>query len=130
MAERTFLGVGWKFPVQVDAGKVAVSRSVELVEASLRMILGTARGERIMRPDFGSDLNRLVFSPNNASTAGLAIYYVQQSLKRWEPRVELVNVDANPDPENAHILLIAIDYRIIETNTERNLVYPFYLGGQ
>lgn len=83
-----------------------------------------------MRPDFGADLKRLVFAPNNTSTAGLAIFYVQEALKKWEPRIELMNVDADPDPENAHILLITIDYRIISTNTEHNLVYPFYLGSQ
>ena len=130
MAEQAFLGVGWKFPVQVDANKVAISRYDELVQESIRIILGTSRGERVMRPDFGADLKRLAFAPNNTSTAGLAIFYVQEALKKWEPRIELLNVDANPDGESGQILLITIEYRIVSTNTEHNLVYPFYLGSQ
>lgn len=81
-----------------------------------------------MRPDFGADLNRLVFSPNNISTAGLAMFYVQEALTQWEPRIELTSVDANPDAQGTNTLIIVIDYRIISTNTEHNLVYPFYLG--
>ena len=83
-----------------------------------------------MRPDFGANLKRLAFSPNNTSTAGLAIFYVQEALKKWEPRIELLNVDANKDGEDANILLVTIDYRIVSSNTEHNLVYPFYLGSQ
>jgi len=135
MAEQAFLGVGWKFPVQVEKGddgknRVAISRYVGSIEESIRIILGTSRGERVMRPDFGADLKRLVFSPNNTSTAGLAIFYVQEALRRWEPRIELLNVDADPDGDEANTLLITIDYRIISTNTEHNLVYPFYLGSK
>ena len=136
MNERTFLGVGWKFPVAVEveseAGeeipRMAKSRYVQAVEESIQIILGTARGERVMRPDFGADLNRLVFAPNNTSTAGLAIFYVREALQRWEPRIELVSVDANPDERGTDKLIIVIDYRMISTNTEHNLVYPFYLG--
>ena len=130
MAEQTFLGVGWKFPVQVDANRVAVSRYAECVEESIRIILGTSRRERVMRPDFGADLKRLVFSPNNTSTAGLAIFHVQEALRKWEPRIELLDVDADPDEEDDNLLLITIEYRIVSTNTEHNLVYPFYLGSQ
>jgi phage baseplate assembly protein W len=100
------------------------------VEESIRIILGTARGERVMRPDFGANLNRLSFSPNNTSTAGLAIFYVQEALAKWEPRIELLDVDAEQDGNDANTLLITVDYRIVSTNTEHNLVYPFYLGSK
>jgi phage baseplate assembly protein W len=135
MAEHMFLGVGWRFPVQVvtdedGAERIGISKYVQSVEESIRVILGTARGERVMRPDFGADLSRLTFSPNNTSTAGLAIFYVQEALRKWEPRVELLDVDAGPDENDANTLLITIDYRIISTNTEHNLVYPFYLGSK
>ena len=93
-------------------------------------MLGTAPGERLMRPTFGCNLNRLAFALNNTSTAGLAIFHVREALERWEPRIELLNVDAEPDPEAADTLSIRIDYRIVATNTVRNLVYPFYLGRQ
>jgi phage baseplate assembly protein W len=134
MAE-IFLGVGWRFPVQVATDedgnqRIAVSKYVQSVEESIRIILGTARGERIMRPDFGANLNRLSFSPNNTSTAGLAIFYVQEALTKWEPRIELLDVDAEPDGNDANTLLITVDYPIVSTNTEHNLVYPFYLGSK
>jgi uncharacterized protein len=135
MPEQIFLGVGWRFPVQVAADedgkeRIAVSRYVQSVEDSIRIILGTARGERVMRPDFGADLHRLTFSPNNTSTAGLAIFYVQEALQKWEPRIELLDVDAEPYENDANTLLITVEYKIISMNTEHNLVYPFYLGSR
>jgi phage baseplate assembly protein W len=133
MAERGFLGVGWQFPIGVGAGperitRIAVSAYERSIEESIRIVLGTPPGERLMRPEFGCDLNRLAFAPNNTSTAGLAIFYVREALEKWEPRIELLAVDAQPDPDSDGTLLISIDYRIIATNTESNLVYPYYLG--
>jgi phage baseplate assembly protein W len=135
MPEQIFLGVGWRFPMHVatdEDGKkrIALSKYVQSVEESIRIILGTARCERVMRPDFGADLNRLSFSPNNTSTAGLAIFYVQEALTKWEPRIELLDIDAEQDGNDANTLLITVDYRIVSTNTEHNLVYPFYLGSK
>ncbi len=137
MAAQEFLGIGWRFPIEVDtapdhSNRIAVSSYERLIEESIRIILGTSKAERLMRPDFGCDLKRLVFSPNNSSTAGLAIFHVTQALKKWEPRIELLEVDANPDREAANdsTLLISILYKVIATNNERNLVYPFYLGGE
>lgn len=131
--DQVFLGVGWQYPLEVERGgdgvvRPAVARYAEAVEQSIRVILGTGRGERVMRPDFGSDLSKLAFAPNNTATAGLAIFYVREALGRWEPRIELLEVDANADPQDASLLLITVAYRIITTNTEHNLVYPFYLG--
>jgi phage baseplate assembly protein W len=133
MAERDFLGVGWQFPVAVAAGaervtRIAVSAYERCVEEAIRLILGTSPGERLMRPTFGCGLNRLAFAPNNTSTAGLAMFHVREALERWEPRIELLAVDAEPQSEPADTLLIRIDYRVVATHTVHNLVYPFYLG--
>jgi len=133
MAERGFLGVGWRFPLGVSTGqdgvaRIGVSAHETSVEESIRIILGTSRGERLMRPDFGCGLNRLAFAANNTSTAGLAIFHVREALEKWELRIELLAVDANPDADASEKLLINIDYRIVGTDTPRNLVYPFYLG--
>ncbi len=133
MAERGFLGVGWQFPIGVGTGpdriaRIAVSAYERSIEESIRIVLGTSPGERLMRPNFGCDVNRLVFALNNTSTAGLAMFHVREALEKWEPRIELLAVDAEPDPDSADTMLIRIDYRIIATNTEHNLVYPFYLG--
>lgn len=134
MAQQSFLGVGWRFPVDVETEnqptRLAVSAYEELIEESIRIILGTSKGERVMRPDFGCDLKRLVYSPNNTATAGLAIFYVQQALKKWEARIVLLGVDANPDTSNQSQLMISVHYRVVATNNERNLVYPFYLEGK
>jgi phage baseplate assembly protein W len=133
MAERDFLGVGWQFPVAVAAGaeritRIAVSAYERSVEEAIRIILGTSPGERMMRPAFGCGLNRLAFAPNNMSTAGLAMLHVREALERWEPRIELLAVDAEPQSEPADTMLIRIDYRVVATHTVHNLVYPFYLG--
>lgn len=135
MAERGFLGVGWQFPVAVSTGsdgiaRIGVAAYERSIAESIRILLGTARGERLMRPDFGCDLNRLAFAPNNNSTAGLAIFYVREALVKWEPRIELQAVDAEPDPGADDTMLIRIDYRVVATNTVSNLVYPYYLRGE
>ncbi len=80
-----------------------------------------------MRPDFGCGLSELVFSGNDISTASRAIFYVEEALKKWEPRIELIKVDANADDEERNKLVIRIEYNVISSNTRYNLVYPFYL---
>ena len=133
--EISFLGQGWRFPFGVDErGRIAVSRQDGDIEQSIRIILGTARGERVMRPEFGSSIHDFVFAPNNASTAGLLAYHVQEALVRWEPRIEVIHVDVRPELleesnrlESTDRVRIDIHYLIKATNDERNLVFPFYL---
>ena len=126
--ERDFLGVGLSFPLRVEDGKIAWSGYDESIRESIMLILGTAKGERIMRPDFGCGIQELGFSINDTSTASLAIFYIEEALKKWEPRIELMRVDADADSKDADRLNISIEYRIITTNTRYNIVYPFYLG--
>jgi uncharacterized protein len=122
-----FLGVGWAFPVGVDArGRVAFARHERDVEESIRIILLTPRGQRVMRPEFGCQIHDLIFAPNDATTAGLATYYVEEALGMWEPRVQVKEVIAQADPSNAARLLISIDYEIKATYDRRTLVFPFY----
>ena len=80
-----------------------------------------------MRPHFGCDIHTLIFAPNNATTWGLAAHYVEEALGWWEPRIDVTEIDPQPDPEDASRLLINIKYVIKATNDARNLVYPFYL---
>lgn len=122
-----FLGVGWAFPVRVDThGRVALARHEEDISQAIRMILLTPRGQRVMRPEFGSRLHDLIFAPNDVTTAGLASYYVREALGMWEPRIDIEEVDAAPDPDHAERLLIEIVYRIKATHDRRSLVFPFY----
>lgn len=125
--DKDFLGKGIKFPVNVQNGQISTSSGEELIRESIMIILGTAKGERVMRPDFGCGINELVFSPNNISTATLVAFYIKEALLKWEPRIDVENVSAILDIEEGNRLNINIDYRVRTTNTKRNLVYPFYL---
>lgn len=123
-----FLGVGWKHPVQLDPdGEIALSRYEEDVWEAIWIILSTAPGERVMRPDFGCGIHEFVFAPNNTRTAGLVRFQVEEALTRWEPRIDLEEVQVQADPGNPTLLLISIDYRVRATDSRFNLVYPFYL---
>lgn len=124
-----FLGRGWAFPLATQAGKIALSANEVNIQESILIILQTPKGQRLMRPDFGCELDQLVFAPNNAATISLAKYYVTQSIDAWEPRVELQNVEVTISNAEPNKLLIAIDYIVRETNVPVNLVYPFYLQG-
>ncbi len=126
--EKDFLGIGLRFPFRIDEGKLAWSKYEDSIRESVMLILSTAPGERVMRPDFGCKLHELVFYPNDMSTASLAIFHVEEALKKWESRIELITVDANADKNEGDRLNISIEYRVISTNTRYNLVYPFYLG--
>jgi phage baseplate assembly protein W len=124
------LGTGFRFPVGVDGrGGIAMVKQETDIDESIRIILGTARGERRMRPMFGSRVHELVFAPNNATTWGLMQQYVEEALGWWEPRVEVLSVDASPDPADASRVLVDIVYKVKATSDERSLVYPFYLSG-
>jgi phage baseplate assembly protein W len=126
--ERSFLGQGWQFPVGVNVrGGIAMTRGERDIEASILVILATSKGERVMRPEFGSSLHDFVFAPNNPTTHGLLAYHVQEALARWEPRIEVQEVDVQPDPDEPSRVLISIRYEVRSSNDERNLVFPFYL---
>jgi phage baseplate assembly protein W len=124
---RDFLGSGWAFPVGVDSrGRIALARQERDIEEAIRIILLTPKGQRVMRPDFGCQIHDLIFAPNDATTAGLAAYYVEEALAMWEPRIRVGEVSARPDPENLGRLLIDISYEVKATHDSRSLVFPFY----
>ena len=121
-----FIGSGWAYPVRTDAtgGIALVSGDRELAE-SIRLILGTAFGDRPMRPEFGCAIHDFVFSPADTNMAGLVAYEVQASLTRWEPRIVVQGVDVSFDPDRP-VLFIDVRYSTSDTNDPRNLVFPFY----
>ncbi|HSC70799.1 MAG TPA: GPW/gp25 family protein [Candidatus Methylomirabilis sp.] len=123
-----FLGVGWKFPVRLsEQGEFTLSRYDEDIRESIWIILSTAPGERLMRPDFGCGIHEFVFAPNTTRTAGLVRQKVEEALNRWEPRIEVQEVRVEADPDSPVVLLIHIAYRVRATDSRFNLVYPFYL---
>ena len=128
MANQDFLGKGWRFPITLDdQGGIGEAQYEDSIRQAIWMILGTAPGERMMRPDFGCGIHDLVFAVNNAATAGQVAQAVRAALIRWEPRIDVENVTASPDPIQPNCLLIQIAYRVRSTNNPFNLVFPFYL---
>lgn len=96
-------------------GRVALATGRDAIRQSLLMLLSTVPGERVMRPDYGCDLQRLLFWPNDATTAGLAIHYVRRAVETFEPRVDVLEVDAGPDPDAPDHLTVTLTYRIAAT---------------
>jgi phage baseplate assembly protein W len=125
--ERAFLGVGWAFPPTTSAsGDVETAAYEDDIRQAVWIILGTARGERVMRPDFGAGLRALTFEPINTTTIALVTHRTEEALITWEPRIDSITVDVRAEPERGR-LLIDVRYRVRATNTFYNLVYPFYL---
>ena len=122
-----FLGKGFAVPLRVNSrGGITSSQQAQKVRESILTILGTQYGERVMRPNFGCNLESLVFAPNNRATANLAQYYVEEGLNTWEPRILLEEVGVTNDYDQNR-LVIQIRYRLKSTYEPQNLVYPFYL---
>ncbi len=124
---KDFLGSGWKFPPRLDSrGQIELVHEEQDVEEAIRMILMTRKGERPMRPEFGCEIHDLVFAPNDPSTVGLARRYVEEALGMWEPRIDVLDVRSVTNGQQESAIILDIRYQIIATNSERNLVFPFY----
>jgi phage baseplate assembly protein W len=123
-----FIGRGWAYPVRTSAsgGIALVGGDDELVE-SIRLIVGTAPGERPMRPEFGCAIHNYILTSVDINVAGQMAYEVRQSLIRWEPRITVVNVDVTVDADTPGLVYIDITYAHRGTNDPRNLVFPFYV---
>lgn len=126
---KVFLGRGWQFPVALDKdGAVEAAEYEESVRQSIWIILGTAKGERVMRPDFGCGIYDMVFGVNSSTTAADAAEEVRDALVSFEPRIDVLGVDVSTGGDG-EVLYVSIDYQVRATNTVFNLVYPFYLEG-
>jgi phage baseplate assembly protein W len=122
------IGSGLAFPLQVDRrGGIALARDEQDIEQAIQLILGTAPGERPMRPEFGCGVHDFVFDSIDANTIGNMEQAIREALLRWEPRIEVVAVRFDSSDAMAGLLTIDIVYKVRATNTERNLVYPFYV---
>jgi phage baseplate assembly protein W len=123
-----FIGAGWAFPLRTDAtGGIALVRHEREIEESIRLILGTAFGERPMRPEFGCGIHDYIFAPTDATTAGRIAYEVRASLRRWEPRIDVVDVVVEIATDDPALLYIDVRYTVTNSNDPRNLVFPFYV---
>lgn len=123
-----FLGQGIRFPLGVDeTGSLAMTGGPDDIDHSLRMVLSTAKGERLMRPEFGCAIWDQLFEPINANTLGLMAQAVRDAVSQWEPRAELEDVEVVADDDDASLVNIHVLYRVKTTNDRRNLVHPFYV---
>jgi phage baseplate assembly protein W len=127
-SDGSLAGRGFSWPLEVDhTGSIEVADGVEDLDRSIRMVLLTAPGERLMRPDFGCRIWDLLFEPVTANLLGLISEAVHDSLARWEPRITVEDVQPTVDPDDSALIRITISYRVRVTNDRRSLVYPFYV---
>lgn len=125
---QAFLGSGWAFPITLsETGGIAVSQSDDKIKESIRLILSTAKGERVMLPEFGCDIHDFAFSVINTSTLTMMKTAVKDALVVWEPRIEVLGVEVSTDDLEHGVLHMQANYRVRTTNAEQNLVYPFFL---
>jgi uncharacterized protein len=127
------LGSGLAFPLRVDArGSLALAHEDEDVREAIAVILGTAPGERPMRPEFGCGIHDYVFESVDSQTVGRLEQAVREALDRWEPRIDVLEVEFTVEQSAEggmvnDLVVIDVSYRLRATNDMRNLVYPFYL---
>jgi len=124
---REFLGCGWSFPVTALDGFIVEACEDDKIRQAIEVILRTAPGERVMRPDFGCGIHTLVFDTLTNEMLGRVHSEVSQALAKWEPRIDVLGIAAQQDVNERTRLLIEIDYRIRSTNSRFNLVFPFYV---
>lgn len=124
-----FTGTGWGFPVRPSQqmGQISVSQDEKLIEESIRMIIMTRKGERVMRPTFGCDIHDYTFETIDYTNLKQMEHVVEEALTLWEPRINDIEVLADHHPTEDGCVLIEIQYIIRATNNPHNLVFPFYL---
>jgi len=121
-------GAGWGFPVETDhKGDIDLSTGETNIKESIRVIVGTAKGERPMRPEFGCEVHEHVFDQVNGTTLSLIETCVEDALIEWEQRIDVEDVVARRDEQEPNRIAIEIQYRLRATDAEGNMVYPFYL---
>lgn len=125
---KQFLGTGLSFPLRTDArGKIVLTSGTQDIEEAIRIILSTRPGERVMRPNFGCCAHELLFEPRTPTTVSLLQEYVYESLRMWEPRINLIAVDVALDDAHDGALLANIQYQIKATHDTRSIVHPFFI---
>ena len=129
MDQRQFLWLGLKFPLQVDGrtGKFATVSQEEDIREAIGIILNTVQGERVMRPEFGTDILEYIFAPSSSSTHHSLMQEVQEQLMFQEPRITDVEVSCRADGRQSGAVVVEVGYTIRSTNSRYNHVYPFYL---
>ena len=123
-----FLGRGWGFPPEFDRGTKRVTMLEEEADimSSLEILLSTRLGERIMVPDYGCNLDELLFKPLNLTLKTYVIDLIKRAILYYEPRIDVQKIWIDPSNELEGELLIRLDFTIRSTNSRKNMVFPFY----
>jgi phage baseplate assembly protein W len=122
------IGQGWRFPIKVNAkGGLNWSTGPDRIQAAIWIILSTSPGERLMLPTFGAGIKDYVFESNSELVCARLQSGIQNALLHWEPRIQIVSVQATPSTEQDSLVLVSISYQIRDTNELYNMVYPFFL---
>jgi len=125
--KREFLGRGWKFPVALGTdGAFELSEEDEDIREAIFIILKTAKGERVMEPEFGCGIHSYVFEVINSVTMTRMREEIRKALLLYEPRIEVIKIES--DYRDEGILEFAIEYRVLSTNSRYNLVYPYHIN--
>jgi uncharacterized protein len=114
----------------MPTGGVAMVGEEASIRQAILLLLSTSPGERVMRPDYGCELHKLIFSPNDETSAGLAIHYVRRALELWEPRIEIVHLDSVYNEDDPVKLTIYLEYRIRITQQVQELSLSVNLAGE
>jgi uncharacterized protein len=125
---KSFLGRGWGFPPEFNRGTKAVGMLEDEadIKSSLEILLSTRLGERVMVPDYGCNLDELLFKPLTLTLKTFVIDLIKTAILYYEPRIDLNKIDIDPTDELEGVLLINLDYTVRATNSRKNMVYPFY----
>lgn len=122
------IGQGWRFPIKVNAkGGLDWSNGPDRIQAAIWIILSTSPGERLMLPAFGAGIKDYVFESNSEMVCARLQSAIQKALTQWEPRIQVVSVQATPSTEQDSLVLVSINYQILNTNELYNMVYPLFL---
>ncbi|MEA2007774.1 MAG: GPW/gp25 family protein [Chloroflexota bacterium] len=125
---KKYIGTGLSFPLSTDArGQITMSTGSQDIEQSIRIIISTRPGERVMRPTFGCRAYELIFEPRSSTTISLLQEYVYEALRIWEPRINIIQVDVTADDSDDGALVAKIEYEIKATHDIRSIVYPFFI---
>lgn len=128
MNGNNIIGTGWSFPIKVNAKRgLDWSTGPDRIQAAIWIILSTSPGERLMLPAFGAGIKDYVFESNSELVCARLQSAIQNALTQWEPRIQVVSVQASPSADQASLVLVSIDYQINDTNELYNMVYPFFL---
>jgi phage baseplate assembly protein W len=127
---QSFLGTGWSFPPEFGPGgaEVALVSDAEDVHQALAILFATRTGERPMQETFGCNLDEVLFEEIDQHLVNRITSMINDAILQHEPRIELLDVDVSPDPDDAGVLRIRLEYAVLGTNSRYNMVFPFYLN--